>query len=77
MCVFANTDEIKQIVLSYGVKCSPDDPIPSVLLQKNLNLFIPTWTRLVNRSLAEGSMEGTKRAVLLTLIKELDDMIDL
>ncbi len=72
----ATTDEIKQIVLSYGVKCSPDDPIPSVLLKTNLDFFIPIWTRLVNISLAEGSMECMKSAVLLPLIKELDEMID-
>ena len=71
-------EKIAKIRLKFhpGIKCPPDDPIPSVLLKKNPNLFIPIWTRLVNISLGEGSMEGTKRAVLLPLIKELDEMID-
>ena len=69
-------DEIYQIVLSFGVKCSPEDPIPVELLNKNIELFVPIWTKLVNISLEQGSMDSLKNAVLIPLIKELDAYID-
>ena len=39
----ATTDELKQILMTYGIKCSPDDPVPSFLLKENVNVFIPYW----------------------------------
>ena len=78
LSVFEGTteDEILQIVTSYGIKCSPEDPIPAKLLQTNLPTFIPKWTELVNISLAEGSMECLKNAIILPLIKEMDEVMD-
>jgi hypothetical protein len=69
-------DEIRQIVLSYGVKCSPDDPIPANILTNHLDTFVPIWSKLVNLSLREGSMDCLKNAVLLPLIKEMDEQMD-
>ena len=50
------------------------------LLNKYIELFIAIWIKLVNLSLMEGSMEGSmdslKSAVLLPLIKDLDEYID-
>ena len=73
-CVTA--DEIYQLVVSFGVKCSPEDPIPANLLKKNIDLFVPIWTKLVNISLLEGSMNCLKNAVLIPLVKELDNYVD-
>ena len=70
------TDEILQIVSSYGLKCSPDDPIPAQFLKENLDFFIPIWTKLVNLSLAQGSMESLKSAILHPSIKDLDAIIN-
>ena len=58
------------------MKCSPEDPIPADLLKKNIDLFVPIWTKLVNISLVEGSMNCLKNAVLIPLIKELDNYAD-
>ena len=69
-------EEILQIVKSYGVKCSPEDPVPVVLIKTHLELFVPIWTELVNFSLRVGSMECLKSAVVIPLIKELDCVID-
>ena len=69
-------DEVRQIVTSYGIKCSPEDPIPAALLKLNIDFFIPIWTELINLSLTEGSMECLKGALLIPLIKDLDDLID-
>ena len=72
----ATYDEIKQIVSSYGVKSSSDDPIPVNLLNKHIDTFIPIWTELVKLSLSEGSMECLKNAVILPPIKQMDEQID-
>ena len=72
----ATEDEIRQIVLSFGVKCSPEDPIPAKLLKRNLEKFIPIWLELVNLSLEQGSMDCLKNAIIIPLIKELDDLMD-
>ena len=69
-------DELRSIILTYGINCSPEDPIPSTLLRKNINLFIPIWLDIVNLSLSQGSMECLKNAILNPLIKELDELID-
>ena len=72
----ATEDEISQIVLSFGVKCSPDDPLLAADLKTNLKVFIPIWTKLVNHSLEEGTMDCMKKAVLILLIKQLDEIMD-
>ena len=69
-------DEVHQIVISHGLKCSPEDPLPSSLLKLNTDFFIPIWTELINLSLNQGSMDCLKGALLIPLIKDLDDLID-
>ena len=69
-------DDIRQIVLSFGIKCSPEDPIPADVLKTNVDLFVPFWTKLVNLSLEEGSMACLKNAVVIPLIKQLDEVMD-
>ena len=63
-------DEIRQIVLSHGIKCSPEDPVPANLLKNKLDLFIPIWVESINISFEQGSMEYLKNAVVLPLIKK-------
>ena len=72
----ATEDEILQVVASFGVKCSPDDPVPSAVLKAHSDLFIPIWTKLVNMSLEQGTMDCLKNAVLIPLIKQLDEAMD-
>ena len=73
----ATEDEIRGIVKEYGIKCSPEDPIPAALLKmSDMDLFIPIWTQLVNLSLREGSMQCLKNGILLPLIKQLDEIMD-
>ena len=69
-------DDVHKIVMSFGVKCSPEDPIPSKLLKHQIDFFVPIWTKLVNLSLRLGSMDCLKNAILLPLIKDLDTLID-
>ena len=72
----ATEDEVRKTVMSFGVKCSPEDPVPASVLKSDFEIFIPIWTKLVNLSLEEGSMECLKSAVLVPLIKQLDDVTD-
>ena len=69
-------DEILKIVLSFGIKCSSEDPVPAKLLKNNLSIFIPIWLEIVNLSLESGSMDCLKDAVILPLIKQLDSITD-
>ena len=73
----ASEEEIREIVKEYGVKCSPEDPAPAKLLKMvDLDVFVPIWTKLVNLSLREGSMECLNTGVLIPLIKQMDDAVD-
>ena len=64
----ATSDELLQIIMSFSIKCSPEDPIPAELLKRNLDTFLPIWLELVNLSPSEGSMDCLKSAVILPLI---------
>ena len=74
--VRTNEDEVRQIVLTFGTKCSPDDPLPSAVLKSKIEVFIPIWTKLVNLSLDEGSTYCLKNAAVIPLIKQCDDIMD-
>ena len=67
----ATLDEIKSIVMSYTIKCSPEDPIPACILKQNVDIFIPYWLDIVNLSLQMGTIDALKSAVIFTLIKEM------
>ena len=69
-------DEVRKVVVSYGVKCSPEDPFPSILVTQYSDLLLPIWTKLVNLSLAEGSMDCLKNAIIFPLIKDIDNFVD-
>ena len=72
----ATLDELRKLVLSYGVKCSPEDPLPASVTKENIELLLPFWLELVNLSLETGSLNGLKNAVILPLIKELGALVD-
>ena len=69
-------EEIFYIVHTYGIKCSPEDPVPDKVLKGNLNIFIPIWKDFVNLSLETGSIDCLKSSVILPTIKEMDELMD-
>ena len=73
----ATEDELRSIVKSYGVSCSPEDPIQIYLMKDNIDLLLPCWLRLVNLSLSTGSIDRLKSAVLIPLLKELDSFVNI
>ena len=58
--------ELKSIILTYGVNCSPEDPIPVT----SENSFISIWMDIVNLSLSQGCMECLKNAISKSADKE-------
>ena len=78
LCSFDPTteEEIRKIISTHGIKCSPEDPVPFKLLSDHIDVFIQFWVEIVNLSLEYGDMNGLKLAILLPLIKELSSLID-
>ena len=72
----ATEEEIRLMISTHGIKCSPEDPIPATLLKPLVDTFIPIWLDLINLSLEQGSLDSLKCGVLAPLIKELDSAID-
>ena len=70
-------EEISSIIKDHGIKCSPADPLPAVLLETHKDILLPVWTVIVNLSLITGSIDSLKCADILPLIKELCSSTDI
>ena len=65
-----NVDELKKIIVKSGIKTSPKDPIPHSVVNDNLDMLLPVWVKMINKSLATGDFDGVlKEAVVDPLIK--------
>ena len=64
-------EELKEIIKSFGIKTSPEDPIPADVLNSVIDVALPCLMKLVNRSLSEGSMECVKSSVIDPTLKNL------
>ena len=70
-------EEVSEIVKSFGIKCSPEDPVPAKLISMcDVDTFVPFWVDTINLSLRTGSMDGLKNAIVLPLIKEFNSTTD-
>ena len=69
---FAPTDikEVKGILLKHGIKTSYEDPLPDTVVKENLDLLLPLWVKLINKSLSSGNFDGFKQAIVTPLIKD-------
>ena len=65
----ATENEIAEIIKSFGIKTSVQDPLPASLIKSMLDLLLPHITKLVNISLKEGSVEGIKESIIDPLFK--------
>jgi len=72
----ATLDDVQAIISKFGLKCSPEDPLPSKLLPSITDVLLPIWLELINLSLEQGSIECLKSAVILPLLKGLDSLLD-
>ena len=72
----ATEEEIRTIIKKYGISCSPEDPIPTSILNEHIETLIPYWKELVNLSLSNGSMDCIKSAAIASLLKEADEALD-
>ena len=67
-------DEVRKIINETGIKCSPADPLPQLLVKQNLDILLPIIVKLVNLSLSTGNVDGMKLADIIPLLK--DDSLD-
>ena len=70
-------EELHTIIISHRMSCSLEDPIGSFLLAENIDVFVPFWVEIVNLSQTTGSMDCLKSAVLITLLKDLNSVVDI
>ena len=63
-------EEVKGIIAEYGIKTSMEDPIPADVLKSIIDQALPCLTKLINKSLTGGSMEGVKQSVINPLLKK-------
>ncbi len=73
----SNEEELRAIIKKFGMKCSPEDPLPPAIMSAYLDTLLPVWVEIVNLSLSVGSMASLKSAVILPLIKELTSTTDI
>ena len=64
------SDEVNEIIKEYGIKTSVEDPIPAKILKSSFDIVQPFITKMINKSLSEGSMEGAKSSVIEPLLKK-------
>ena len=63
-------EELKELISEFGVKTSVEDPIPAKLIKVAIDVLLPVYKDLVNKSLAEGTMETAKTSVIDPLLKK-------
>ena len=63
-------NELGSIIKESGIKTSMEDPIPAKLLQSSLDIVLPVYTKLINKSLSDGNIEGLKWSVIDPLLKK-------
>ena len=64
-------EEVKKILKEAGMKTSSEDPLPYGVFHMVQEEVLPLLVELVNKSLAEGSMEGIKSSVIDPLLKNI------
>ena len=67
---YTTVEELHDLIKEYGVKTSVEDPIPAMLIKSTLDLMLPVYRNLINKSLSEGSMESLKSQVIDPLLKK-------
>ena len=70
-------EELTDIINDFGIKTSVEDPIPAKLIQGSLEILLPVYKVLVNKSLSEGNMDTVKCSVIDPLLKKSGLDIDI
>src|SRR6218665_3013209 len=62
--------ELRRIILSSAAKSCEFDPLPTFLLQKLVDVFLPFLTFLCNRSIQDGILpQSQKHSILISVLK--------
>ena len=64
-------EELGELIKEFGIKTSLEDPIPANVLRKVIDVALPCITKLINKSLSDGSMEGVKSSVIDPILKKM------
>ena len=59
-----SVEELHKIIKENGIKTSVEDPVPAKLIKPSVDILLPEYAKLINKSLAEGSMECVKSSVI-------------
>ena len=70
MEIMENAKLCKIKIMENGIKTCMEDPIPSRLMQPSIDVLLPILTKLTNKSLQEGTMNGIKESVIDPLLKK-------
>lgn len=70
-------EELREIVKEFGIKSSVEDPLPAKLIPQVLDILLPVYEVLINKSLAKGNMDSAKCSVIDPLLKKLGLDIDI
>src|SRR6218665_350866 len=64
------TEEVRRLIITSPPKSCELDPIPTFLLQELLDVLLPLFTMLCNRSIRDGVLPSSqKRSILLPVLK--------
>ena len=70
--VMLNTGEVRKVVLKSASKCCKMDSMPTQHLKQNIEIVLPTITRIINISLLEGKFTtNLKEALQRPLVKKM------
>ena len=64
-------DELKEIISKHRVKTCFEDPIPLQMFKAAIDIILPVLVIIVNKSLADGDMDGVNWSIVDPLIKKL------
>ena len=64
------TAELKEIVVESGIKTSESDPLPSKILASVIDILLPFYAELINKSFSSCSLDGVKQSIINPLYKE-------
>ena len=64
-------EELREIINESGMKTSSEDPLPQAILNDMKEEILPLLMKLINTSLAEGSVESIQSSVIDPLLKKL------
>ena len=71
------TNNRRGIIKEFGIKTATEEPIPANVLKLIIDDALPSLTKLINKSISQGSMDGVKLSVIDPLLKKSVGLIQI